>query len=156
MNEIEIKELFFRLCLEKFQFLIGEFGFAVAAKHHGCFADSVLFENPTTAVEIGCDYRDRYLGVLLIRKVKGIIPPYEVSIAQDTLINSFYLDDLVTLREREAKQMRKPLSEYPSKEEFETVLTHYADSLKKYATDILRGDFSVFSQLNTIVKQRLG
>jgi hypothetical protein len=98
------------------------------------------------------------VSVLLLRLIDGRLPDYEMSIEPGTILNSFYLEDLVALRDPTFK-VKQPLFDLfpaggPDRRLLKKILNHYATSLERNATDVLKGDFRVFEKLSEIVKKR--
>ena len=142
LNPAEAK----RLILREFDFL-EEYEFKIVDVTEMPYV-SITYQNPTTALKIGYEPRDRGVFVLLIRLVDGEIPPYPIHIRPADGLNMFYLDDLVTFRAKESETSDG--CERPPKES----IAHAASALQTCATDVLRGDFDVFMELDKIVKSR--
>jgi hypothetical protein len=133
---------FVKLCREKFQFLVDEFGFRrMAATRSG--TGIVIYANSTTGVEISYDRRDGYIQVMLMRLVAGKPPAY------GDFRNGQPLWTAVRLRAPAligAVERIAVLTEA----EIEAMLTANAVAVRDYAADILRGDFTVFPELERV------
>jgi hypothetical protein len=142
-------------CIRSFEFLIRNFGFKAGRSKSELGNCYLTFMGEAAAIKVSFVPRDRGVVVLLYRLVDGKIPPYEIFIKPETIINSFYLDNIIALRspsteiESNFTNIGKPTSE-----ELESALAANADALKNHAQDILQGDFSIFPELEKIVKQR--
>ncbi len=146
---------FRELCRTLFRFLEEEYGFRVTEEKSDVFGSYITYRNTTTAVIISFEPREGGVFIRLYRLVDGKIPDYPVFVHPDTQLNMFYLDTLLEVRvpslhvEQDPKEMAKP-----SLSKLKEVLQQYAALLHLYANDILRGDFKVFEDLETIVKKR--
>ena len=143
LNTIEAKDHILR----EFRFLVEDCDFGVIdVTEKPCL--SITYKNATTALRVGYEPVDRGVFVLLIRLVHGQIPPYPLHIRPPDIIDIFYLDDLVALR---GKKLRTSDMRVRSWKES---IAQAASELRTSATDVLRGDFEVFLELDKIVKSR--
>lgn len=145
---------FFNLCLQKFQFLFDEYGFKKKRKETAGGDYSILFLNKTTAILVGFEWRDQYIYVRLCRLSDGEFRKNPILITQDSELSCFDVEDLLTIRAPELSIDPALFGKALSDEEVERVLTIYADALHSQASDILKGDFSVWPELDGIVKSR--
>lgn len=150
--------LFEKLCRTSFKFLEEKFDCSVITTTQDVYADYVTYKNATTGVKIGLEPMESGVSILLLRLINGRLPDYEVSIKSDTVLNSFYLDDLIALRGPTLK-IKQPLLDLfppggPNERLLRRILDRYAELLEQYAADVLRGDFCVFDKLSEIVKKR--
>lgn len=117
----------------------------------GCY---ITFKNAQAAVRVSYEVREGEVFVLLYRLLNGELPPYEIFIRPETVINSFYLDDVVTLKSPSAVlDLMLPVNEF-TYDKLELKLCHAAKALKEYADDVMQGNFSCFADLEVIVKRR--
>ena len=151
----EIVNAFFKLSVEKFGFLVDEFGFRRGPKKSQGGLYRVLYESEETAVEIGLEWKEQYVYVELFRLINGRIKENPIVIKPKTELTVHNLEDLIEVRA--PKMMLGP--EYFGKpitvESLEHVLSHYASALKELGGDVLQGDFTVFHALESIVKARI-
>jgi len=134
---------------KQFEFLVAEFGCKKRANKTDGGVYRLRYENKTTNVAIRLDWREQYLSVLLGRRDRE--PPRR---PENELI-AFDLEDLLKLRTgRHAIDLSR----------FGKVLTHtdinemtsaYARALRDHAADILQGDFTLFPELEKIVRKRM-
>lgn len=149
----EFEREFFGLCMKKFQFLIDEHGFRKKNKVAEAGDYRILFQNKTTAVRVGLEWRDQYLYVDVCRLVDGKFKENPVFITLESELTCFKLDDLLSIR---ARELTVPYSfKALSGKDIEHTLTTYAEGLRLHAGDILQGDFSIFAELGRIVKDRV-
>jgi len=147
-------EVFKKQCKKIFQFLEDEFGFQIVASEQDLYGMDITYQNSTTAIEIRFEPRENRIFILLMRLIKGELPNYPIFIKNESEVNSFYLDDLIDLKTPSSKVKQKKFGDWLTSQDLENILIKYATVLKQYGTDILRGDFKVFSKLEKIVKVR--
>jgi len=145
---------FKKKCREFFRFLEQEYSCKVATKgdSYGVF---ITYLNKTTGVRVSLEPREGGVFVLLSELISGKIPPYPIFIESQTRLHSFYLDDIVSLKSP-AEVCEQKIQNTNGNSESVNKLYCYSTMLKKYASDILLGDFSIFTQLESVVKKRAG
>lgn len=151
----EIVSAFFRLSIEKFKFLVDEFGFRSGAKKSEGGLYRVLYESGETAVEIGLEWNDQCVYVELFRLINRKIKENPIVILPDSELTVHNLEDLIAMRSPKmtlgAEYFGKPITV----ESLEIILSHHARALKELGRDVLQGDFTVFRDLESIVKERI-
>lgn len=138
---------FYDLCIEKFAFLIDEFGCQVMSRKYEDNAYTIIFQNKTTAIAVTYDQRETRIFILLMRLVAGMRPAYPVFGVSEDL---FYLDDLLSIRSPTLSF--EPVSSWT---DIEDRITAYARALHQFAVDVLTGNFDIFSELKRIVENRV-
>lgn len=146
---------FFNLCLQKFQFLFDEYGFKKKRKETAGGDYSILFQNTMTAIVVGFEWRDQYIYVRLCRLPDGEFRKNPIFITEDSEISCFDIEDLLTIRAPEMGIDAALFGKALSDKEVERVIAVYADAVQTQASDILKGDFSVWPELDAIVKNRV-
>jgi hypothetical protein len=146
-------EDFERVCRERLRFLVGEFGFNLIKTEKEPSGVFITFQGPTTALRISLEPREGGIFILLTRLVRGKIPPYPIFVEPETPLNSFHLDDLIQLKAPGFlfSFRRQKVS---SRSELNAALEEIADALRKYADEVLKGNFEVFGELSRVVKKR--
>lgn len=151
----EIVNAFFKLSSEKIQYLVDEFGFRRGPNRSEGGLYRVLYESETTAVEIGLEWKEQYVYVELFRLINGKIKENPIVIRPDSEHAVHNLEDLIAIRAPKmtlgAEYFGKPITV----ESLEYILSHHARALKELGRDALQGDFTVFSELESIVKGRI-
>lgn len=147
-------EVFERLCLKIFGFLWEDFGFTDIYRDRTNFGSYITYKNATTAIKISLEPREGGIFVELYRLIKGKLPRHPIKIHSDTVINGFDLNDLIALRSSPTLVVKQEIEKISRPDYLEKVLLEYANALRKYAVDILNGDFGVFLELEKIVKKR--
>lgn len=116
----------------------------------GCF---VTYRNATTSIRVSYEPREGGIFALLSRLIGGKVPEYPIFICETSALNSFYLDDLVSLRKPGFQfTFRKEALINPSR--VEAALDEIATALREHADCVLRGDFRVFEDLAKVVRER--
>ena len=154
---------FLRICEEALRTLMEEYGLARTRVDDpgGYMYYTVIYQNETTALRVYFEWRDIYLSVQICRLVDGQVQ--KESHAFNKEWTSFEVEDLLTVRAPGFDQ--SPLLATRSWEDFKgedailddvrQKLEIYAVALREYGGDILRGDFSIFPQLDKLVKQKV-
>ena len=134
-----------------FSFLLGEIGFKLVSEQVSRYGVTVLYQSQTVGVEVCYQPRENG-GILvdLIRLIDGEVPSYPDSFVDRITLHIFDFRDLLYLRKDRLEQdIREKLEK-----NFPFSAKEAARLLKKYCNDVLIGDFSIFSRLEEIVKQR--
>ena len=147
-----LKESFFSICLERFQFLIERFDCRRGAKSASAGVYRITYQNSTTAVEIGLEWQEQYVYVELCGLVDGRIKDNPIVIGPESQLTVFNLEDVLEIRNPSLKLSPSNFARPLTVDALDKILSHYARALEKCASDILRGDFSLFDELERIVK----
>ena len=147
-----VNDRFEGLVRDRFQFLETDYNFHICETikdNYGCF---IMYKGSVLAIRVSYEIYDAGIYANFYKLKNGNIPKYPVFFnpAEEFLI--FDLNNLLLLRcGKIITQDFKRLHEAAYQE---YILKQYADSIKKYALDILNGDFSVLPQLKEIVVRR--
>ena len=114
----------------------------------------VCYKNETVGVVLSFEMRDFYLFVKLVELQDGEIPGHPGDITPETVLHQFDLDDLVTLRSKEDLIPQYEPGVVFDLTLFNQIAAKQAENMKRHASEVLAGNFSVFSELDTIVKSR--
>lgn len=143
-----------------FNFLKTEYGFKLIKSKKESFGQSILYMNTATAVKLVFERRESYLLIVLYRLVNGVLIEDPLIIRKDTVLHGYGLDDVILLRNPSA--VVGSTYQYPKESNYHDPLNGWsyyindcAINLNKYAFDILRGDFTIFPELDKVVKKRL-
>lgn len=155
-----MKKEFDFIAKEQFKFLQLEYGFKLLNCEKEDWGYELIYQNITTGVKITYEFSEAYIFIMLYQLVDGNIKENPRNIENDTKLLGFGLDDLINLRS--PQDLIKPAYEYGEASIYYNkhdglllYVSAFADNLKKYAKDILSGDFAVFPQLDQIVKERV-
>lgn len=140
-------------CDQLFSFLVDNYGYRKEIVKKDTFDYYITYKNNTTAVRISYEPREGGIFVMLSRLIDGKMPEYPIFIHDDTIINSFYIDDIVKIKTTSTTIQHKNMTML-DEEECISILSEYAKTLKQYGSDILTGDFGLFEELNKLVKNR--
>lgn len=116
------------------------------------FAEAV-YVNDTTGLSVSVDWSEFRPFVRLHVLVGGELPPEPFSYATGPQLQSFDADDLLILRAGGGSPVGKMLGERDNYAAARLV-AEYAKALEQHAADVLSGDFTVFEELDRIVKTR--
>jgi hypothetical protein len=153
--------VFIGICEEELRLLLDEYGLArVSVEDPGGYTYyTIIFQNKTTALRVYFEWRDIYLSVQICRLVNGQFQKEPLFHRSWTSID---VHEMLTVNAPDYDQ--KPLLAVRSWEDFSSEdaimddvrrkLGIYAAALSAYGGDILRGDFSIFSQLERLAKQK--
>ena len=151
----DLRDDFIEICEREFKFLVEEFGFKKTATKTDADTPRIRYENSTTMVEAGVEWREQYFYVAIGRrdrkktKVKDRMPRPE-----DELV-TFNLEDLLTLRVPGYIVSPGYFGQKLARKDIERIMRKYAQSLREHAADVLQGDFSIFPELEKIVRKRM-
>jgi hypothetical protein len=152
---VNIIDEFFKIGEKEFQFLVDEFGFKKRANKTDAGVYRLAYENETTKVETGLEWRDQYVYVLLGRRVRKKAPgKARMPRPEDELV-AFNLEDLLKLRTRKYAVDEDRFGKALTRKDIKEILSTYARGMRDHATDVLQGDFSIFPELEKIVRQRM-
>src|SRR6185503_13198680 len=105
------------------------------------------------------EFQEAYIFIMLYQLVNGLLIDNPGSIKHDTVLYGFGLDDIINLRDPSA--LIKPAYDYGEESKYydkerglEQYVSAFAYNLKKYASDLLSGDFKIFKEVDKIVKER--
>jgi hypothetical protein len=135
--------------LHAFSFLVQTYGCRVVDNHVGKSGLRMVFQNDHTGIVITFGPREPWY-VSLCRLVEGRRPVRRSGeFGPGSRLDCFGLLDLASLRRPEWSPQQSPYI-LPS----DGLVEEYATTLSSVGSDVLRGDFSVFLQLNQIVHDR--
>jgi hypothetical protein len=145
---------------EQFNFLQTDYKFNLQICKKEDWGYELLYLNATTAVKITYEYRSAYIFIMIYQLKDGKFFENPRSINLKTMFNGFGLDDIVSIQN--SKALIKPAYEYGEKSIYydsNNGLTKYtsafAKNLKTYGKKLLKGDFTIFSDVEKIVKKRI-
>lgn len=143
-----------QLCRISFKFLSDEFGFDPVESRSGSSSEEYALKNRTTGVRITADFREFYVFVAVCRLQDGDFPDSPGEICPDTVLHCYDLDDLVALRA--PHNQLPPLGSGTQFGEalINGMILRQAENLRVCAADVLTGDFTVFDELDRVVKAR--
>lgn len=158
-NRGEKKALFFyKMCKEEFKFLETEFNCKVVNINQTKSRELLIYMNETTAVQISLELRDGGIFVEIMKLDEGKIPPKAIFVNSNTKLNRFDFEDLLAIRNPSLSIERPDLDKLIFEPGWEKTMTRvvrqFASELRKYAFDVLRGDFHIFAHMEKIVKAR--
>src|SRR3989440_7282019 len=135
-----------------FGYLRTEFGCEIVdSSDNDWWETSVTYQNSTTAIKIACSEEFDRLETDIIRLVDGARPPTVVFFSETPKLHKFGLGNLLMIR---APELWSELKEQKGQgdEAIATQLQSQAKALREFGSDILRGDFSSFDEMETRVR----
>jgi predicted small secreted protein len=155
MKGTELEQVF----KETFDFLKIDYGFSTILSKKEKWGYFFVAANATTGIEIKYEFKEAFIQIVIYRLVNGkIVKNITNAIKNNEPITGFSLEWILALKNQEAQI--KPVYEYGIKSTFyekENGFKNYAsivaERLKEYASDILKGDFSVFDDLDIMIKE---
>jgi hypothetical protein len=145
---------FERLCRKRLNVLGPDYGFTIAKVEKDCYGVFITYQNSTSFVRISYQPRETGVSVFIGRTVGGIVPPYPTNVEPDTVLHWFDFEDLLALKAPSATILSTTAREQLSCAQLDQALKRIAIALDTYARDIFRGDFSIFEELDRVVKAR--
>ena len=145
---------------KEFKFLVLNYNFKLIKCYKEDWGYVLIYLNNDVGVKITYEYREAYIFIMLYKLIAGKLVENPLSIRTDSTLYGYGLDDIVNLRN--PSDLIKPANQYDSNSIFHKMnegLTSYvavfANNLRKYANDVLLGDFKIFKELDKVVKDRV-
>lgn len=151
---------FEKIVTNEFKFLESNFEFTLFKSREEDWGYEIVYLNKTTGIKITYENRESYLFILLYQLVDGKLIENPRNIREDTVLHGYALDDIVNLHDSSAligPTYKHPIdSKYHDKEHGMSYYAYaYANNLETYAKDVLKGDFTIFRELDRVVKERV-
>jgi hypothetical protein len=147
-----ILDEFLEIGEKEFRFLVDELGFKKKANKTDVGVYRLRYENKSTKVEVGFEWGDQYIYVLLGRRDRK--KPDRMPRPEDELV-AFNLEDLLKLRTGKYAVDHDRFGRALTRKDVKEMLSTYARGLREHAADVLQGDFSSFPELEKIVRKRM-
>lgn len=142
---------FIDICLDNFKFLIRDYQFKNLKPKIDSQGINVIYKSKLSGVTIRLEPRENLVFVMLHRLKNNRIPPYPVFIKKETTLDTFYLDNLIDIRNasgRNVEIINRSRKNRNGDINLTETLKAYANVLKDVAKDVLNGDHAVFEELN--------
>ena len=144
---------------EQFKFLEFNYDFHLSECIQETWGYRIIYLSDKVGIKITYEYREAYIFIMIYKLIAGELIENPRSIKEDTPLYGYELDDILSLRKppaliKPAYKYGKDSRYYDEKNGLTEYVTAFADNLKKYAADILSGNFEVFKELDKIVKER--
>ena len=141
------------LIRKHFSFLIDDYGFKEISIKNDVWGVRVEFCNLTTGIRAGYWVREGGFRVQLFRLVNGEIQENPLDINDDSVLNQYDLSML--LSNRDPDFTKKAIQKQSETIEDVDAIKEVATDLRIKAQDILLGDFTIFSEIEKIVKDNV-
>jgi hypothetical protein len=147
-NMSMLKAAFRRAAIRRFHFLEEEFGcHPLGVDDAGARAVTVTYVNSTTGVVASFEPLECQVLVYLVQLVDGQVPPYLTAPTRYCLLDSLLATSCIPLPA--ASQPPVP----PTPTGVEAAVAANAAALEHYGADVLRGDFSVFDDVQSWIRR---
>lgn len=145
---------------EEFNFLLSEYDCKLSRCKKEKWGIELLYLNNTSGVKINYEYHEGYIFIMLYKLINGVFHENPKNIDKDTILFGYDLDDIISIFNQQDLVKRvyeygENSNFYVSNEGVNEYIKLFALNLKKYSSSILRGDFSIFFDLDKIVKTRI-
>jgi len=147
---------FFSLSEEEFSYLMKDFNFKISNKNQHKWGYQIFMKNSTTGVIITFEFRDFYVFLKICKLENGDFVDDIKEIRSNSKINNFDYENLLLIRSPESIYPEYTDDTVFNDDLVEKIIKHHAKNLRENAFDVLNGDFSVFKELEKIVKERAG
>jgi DNA replication initiation complex subunit (GINS family) len=149
------KSRFLELCGDHFSFLRNNFAFGEEKSQQYSWGEKFSMKNETTGVIVTQEFQECNVLARVYKLVEGAFIESQGEITPETQLFSFDLADIVMLRAPE-KVMTATTSEEKKTQRppLDLLVAQQAYDLQNYASDLLLGDFSLFRELDRVVKER--
>jgi hypothetical protein len=121
------------------------FRYSGAEEMHG-WGERLVYEGATTAVEVTYSIEFRRVEVELVRLVDGRRPPHPIFASAEPQLHHFQLDFLL---KRRSPELLAEINTHATlgSEDVRASLQLLAAAVRRYAADVLRGDFTVLGEM---------
>jgi len=134
-----------------FIFLQQEYGFQDVSSVIDKDFCIIKMQNNTTGIALHFERRDYTLFVYLYRLIDGKMVEDKIPVSAELPLNSIELQYIIQLREDSNDNTNIKSQTSKSLDE---LMQDVAANLKKYADDVLKGNFEAFSEVDSIAKKR--
>ena len=138
---------------QHFSFLVDEYGFKEISIKNDVWGVRVEFCNLTTGIRAGYWVREGGFRVKLFRLVNGEIQDNPLEINDDSVLNKYDLSMLLSIRDPDFT--KKAIQKHSEKLEDVDAIIEVATDLRNKAHDILSGDFTIFTEMEEMVKDNV-
>jgi hypothetical protein len=132
--------------------IIHHFSLRVSGEEETTSYAEVLFTNTTTGLRVLVDWAEFRPFLTVYRLTPGVTPDSDRPVSHKQRL-SFDVDMLLALRAKSLGPVGKMLGSRDTSA-VGNLLGEYADALREHASDVLRGDFMIFAELDRRVSER--
>lgn len=142
-------ESFVELTLEEFASLAHQCTLAIWHSRSDAASVEVFFVKPPTTLKVGLEWRERALYVEFFRSSGKGLPP---DVLQQE--GRFSFDDLLLLRAPDVNIPQLRFDDGVDVKSVRSLLIFYANALSVYASDVINGDWTVYTEVAKLMEQR--
>ncbi|HEX3047917.1 MAG TPA: hypothetical protein VHY08_24410 [Bacillota bacterium] len=142
--------------IAKFDFLAKEHNLTLVFDQINDWGYRLIYKGSNVAVSIVYEYREAYIHILLHRLVNGEIENDPNPYQEDLPLLNIGLDWIVKVLDpsKLVKLTYDGTADFYCKDgAFETMAGNQAANLKNFAGSVLEGDFTVFQEVDALVKE---
>jgi hypothetical protein len=143
-----------KLCKKEFEKFLKKHAFSLVEEENMPYGFSLYFQNDSTEVEVSYVPQDGGVYLVLSCLSEPVKEDGTMIVNGQKVYHSYYFNDLIRLREKDAEEKLEKIRKVPGEEGTKIQIQFYKDALKKHAEEVLEGNFSVFTKLDTVIKKR--
>lgn len=137
-------------CRESVKKVLGdEFELIKGPNEHNGNSPKAYFTNGNLGLKFELEVRENFVFLFIAKITDGNFPMFPRPVLPDSKIEEFDITDLLTIRA--PKAILLPGSNFRC---LEFLLERHCENICLYCQDLMKGDFSVFIELENIVKNR--
>jgi hypothetical protein len=136
---------------KNFNFLIKEYDFKTVSSVIENDFCSIKMQNYTTGISLNYERREDDVLVYLYRLIDGQMIEDKIPISVDIPLNSIELRYIIQFKKGDDMIGTLQSQNYNS---IDGLIQNIVNDLKEYASDILKGNFDVFSKVDAVAKKR--
>lgn len=138
-----------------FGYLRTTYGFRITSVDaSSAWVTRLVYQSDVAAVAVDRSFEFGRVEVSVIRLVDGKLPEYPVFILPETVINQTLLDNILIIRNSDRFNQLCELKGLED-DEIEKTLAFLARALEEHSTDFLSGDFSIFVEVDQLIRDRV-
>jgi hypothetical protein len=144
---------------DKFDFLVREFDFKIQKVENLSGGSEFIYLNKMCGVQITYEFREAYLFVTIFKLQQGRLIDNPRPFLLQSKATGVSLDDVIAIKHPGSRM--KPVYEYGKNSEFydeklglNRYIAHFAKNLREYGSELLRGDFRIFENIESIMRER--
>lgn len=146
---------FAEIAYKQFGFLRSKYNFKLVACNEEYWGYEIIYRNTTTGVKIIYSFQEAYISIVLYKLVNGALIKNPEPIQKDSILYCHALDDIISHRWPVIYQYGEESRYHDKRNGLTYYVTAFSENLKYNASDVLRGDFTIFNKMDEMVKKRI-
>jgi len=137
---------------QHFGYLQRDYNMSITGIELSAWHTRVIYRSPTTVVYVDRSVEFNRVELSVVQVVGNTIPPYPIFFSPQAPYHQTLLDNVLQVRAPEA---HAAITSYRglSDEEIERALVFWANALRSYSEDLLRGDFAAFEDEKALIAE---